>query len=160
MYIKYSQGHRSLLQLAFAPFYDTGGETLEQVAQSITGGPIPGNIPGQAGGGSEHPGLVEDVPARCRGLGWMASEGPSQPKAFCDSFCDSMNTIAKDSLPHSREGNATLSKTALGVPHCKLDTVTSSIQQAHTTGVCTVSITARSHPSSLYCRTLAEKSRF
>jgi len=31
--------------------------------------PIPGDIQGQVGQGSEQPGLVEDVPARCRGLG-------------------------------------------------------------------------------------------
>ena len=30
--------------------------------------PIPGNIPGQVGWGSEQPDLVEDVPAHCRGL--------------------------------------------------------------------------------------------
>ena len=33
------------------------------------GGPIPGNVPGQAGRGSEQPGLAEDVPAHRRGLG-------------------------------------------------------------------------------------------
>jgi len=32
-----------------------------------SGGPIPGNIQGQAGGGSEQPDPVEDVPALCRG---------------------------------------------------------------------------------------------
>jgi len=36
--------------------------------------------------GSEQPGLVEDVPAHCRGLGWMSSKGPFQPKAFYDSM--------------------------------------------------------------------------
>ena len=45
------------------------GETLEQVAQRGSGGPIPGNIQGQVGQGSEQPGLVEDVPAHCRGVG-------------------------------------------------------------------------------------------
>jgi len=34
-----------------------------------SGGPIPGNIQGQVGRGSEQPGLVEDVPAHCRGVG-------------------------------------------------------------------------------------------
>ena len=46
-----------------------GGETLAQVAQRGSGGPIPGNIQGQVGRGSEQPGLVEDVPAHCRGVG-------------------------------------------------------------------------------------------
>jgi len=31
--------------------------------------PLPGNIQGQVGGGSEKPDLVEDVPAHCRGVG-------------------------------------------------------------------------------------------
>ena len=31
--------------------------------------PIPGNIQGQVGRGSEHPDLVEDVPAHCREVG-------------------------------------------------------------------------------------------
>jgi len=43
-----------------------GGETLEQIAQRGSGGPVPGNILGQVGWGSEQPGLVEDVPAHCR----------------------------------------------------------------------------------------------
>jgi len=47
----------------------TVGETVEQIAQSGSGGPIPGNIQGQVRWGSELPGLVEDVPAHCRGLG-------------------------------------------------------------------------------------------
>ena len=33
------------------------------------GCPIPGNIPGQVGRGSEQPDLVEDVPAHGRGVG-------------------------------------------------------------------------------------------
>ena len=50
-------------------FYNEGGETLAWVGR--TGGrcPIPGNIQGQAGRGSEQPDLVEDVPAQCRGVG-------------------------------------------------------------------------------------------
>jgi len=48
---------------------DMSGETLEQIAQRGSGGPIPGNVQGQAGWGSEQPDLVEDVPAHCRGLG-------------------------------------------------------------------------------------------
>jgi len=50
-------------------FYNEGGETLAQVAQRSSGGPIPGNIQGQVGWGSEQPGLVEDVPAHGRGQG-------------------------------------------------------------------------------------------
>ena len=34
-----------------------------------SGGPIPRNVQGQVGWGSEQPGLVEDVPAHCRGVG-------------------------------------------------------------------------------------------
>ena len=50
-------------------FYNEGGETLAQVAQRGGGYPIPGNIQGQAGRGSEQPDLVEDVPAHCWGVG-------------------------------------------------------------------------------------------
>ena len=50
-------------------FYDEGGETLERVAQRGGRCPIPGNLQGQAGWGSEQPDLVEDVPAHCRGVG-------------------------------------------------------------------------------------------
>ena len=50
-------------------FYNEGGETLEQVAQRVSGGPIPRNIQGQVGWCSEQPGLVKDVPAHCRGIG-------------------------------------------------------------------------------------------
>jgi len=35
----------------------------------ISRGPIPGSIRGQIGQDSEQPGLVEDVPAPCRGVG-------------------------------------------------------------------------------------------
>ena len=52
-----------------AIFYGKGGETLGQNAQRSSEGPIAGNIQGQAGCGSEQPGLVEDVPAHCRGVG-------------------------------------------------------------------------------------------
>jgi len=44
-------------------------KTLEQVAWRGGRCPIPGNIPGQVGRGSEQPGLVEDVPTHCRGVG-------------------------------------------------------------------------------------------
>jgi len=50
-------------------FYGKGGKTLERVAQRGSGRPIPGNIQGQVGWGSEQPGLAEDVPAHCRGVG-------------------------------------------------------------------------------------------
>jgi len=45
------------------------GETLEWVAQRGSGGPIPRNIQGQVGRGSEQPGLVEDVLAHCKRVG-------------------------------------------------------------------------------------------
>ena len=67
-------------------FYHEGSKTLAQIAQRGNGGPIPGNIQGQVGWGSEQPGLVEDVPAHCRGLGQMTSKCPFQPKAFYDSM--------------------------------------------------------------------------
>ena len=62
-------------------FYSEGGETLTQVAQRGGRCPVPGNVPGQAGRGSEQPDRVGDVPAHCRDrLGWMGSKGPSNPK--------------------------------------------------------------------------------
>ena len=50
-------------------FYDEGGETLKQVVQRGGRCPIPGNIQGEVGRGSEQPDLVEDVPAHCRRFG-------------------------------------------------------------------------------------------
>jgi len=50
-------------------FYSEGGETLEQIPQRGGRCPIPRNIQGQIGWGSEQPCLVEDVPAHCRGVG-------------------------------------------------------------------------------------------
>ncbi len=50
-------------------FYTESGGTLEQVAQRGGRCPIPGNIQGQVGRGSEQPDLVGDVPASCRGAG-------------------------------------------------------------------------------------------
>jgi len=47
-------------------FYHKGGETVEQVAQRGSGGPISGNIQGQVGWGSDQPDLVEDIPAYLR----------------------------------------------------------------------------------------------
>jgi len=46
-----------------------GGETLKEVAWRGSGGPIPGNIQGQLGRGSEQPDLDKNVPAHCRGVG-------------------------------------------------------------------------------------------
>jgi len=50
-------------------FYHEGGETLQRAAQRGSGGPVPGNIQGQVGRGSEQPDPVKDVPAHCSGLG-------------------------------------------------------------------------------------------
>jgi len=50
-------------------FPHEGGETLAQVAQRSCGFPLPGSAQGQVGWSSEHPGLVEDVPADGRGVG-------------------------------------------------------------------------------------------
>lgn len=43
---------------------DDGGETLAQVAQRGCGCPIPGNVQGQLGQGSEQPFLVEEHGSR------------------------------------------------------------------------------------------------
>jgi len=45
-----------------------GHRLLRNVVEG-SGGAIPGNIQGHVGRGSEQPGLVEDIPARCRGSG-------------------------------------------------------------------------------------------
>jgi len=50
-------------------FYNEGGETLEQIVQRSSGGPILENIAGLAAQGSEQPDQVLDVPAHCRGFG-------------------------------------------------------------------------------------------
>ena len=44
-------------------------ERMEQITQRGGRCPIPQNIPGQAGRGSEQPDPGEDVPAHCRGVG-------------------------------------------------------------------------------------------
>jgi len=49
-------------------FPHEGGETLAQVIQRSCGCPLPGSAQGQVGWSSEHPGLVEDVPAHSRGV--------------------------------------------------------------------------------------------
>jgi len=41
---------------------------VKQFVQRGSGGPLPENIQGQVGQGSEHPVWVEDVPAHCRGV--------------------------------------------------------------------------------------------
>jgi len=56
-----------------------GGEALAQVAQRGGRCPIPGNIPSQAGWGSEQPDPAEDVPAHCRDCTGWALKGPSHP---------------------------------------------------------------------------------
>ena len=50
-------------------FHDQGSETQEQVTQRGGGCPIPGDIQGQAGQGSEQPALAGGVPVHCRGVG-------------------------------------------------------------------------------------------
>jgi len=52
-------------------FYNEGGETLAHVAPRGGRCPIPGNIHGQVGQGSEQPDCVEDVLAHCRGGGGL-----------------------------------------------------------------------------------------
>jgi len=73
-------------------------------------GPVPGNVPGQAGRGSEHPGLAGDVPARCRRGGWVASKGPFRPKALYDS--DSVyagkSCVCRERCSEGLGGNACL----------------------------------------------------
>jgi len=48
--------------------------------------PHPWHVQGQAGRGFEQPGVVEDVPARGRGLELDDLKGPFQPKPFYDSL--------------------------------------------------------------------------
>jgi len=42
---------------------------VTRVAQRSCGCPLPGSVQGQVGWSSDHPGLVEDVPAHGRGVG-------------------------------------------------------------------------------------------
>jgi len=51
--------------------YSEGGETLGKTDQRGGRCPIPGNIQGQVGWGSEQPDLVEDMPVLCRGV-WLS----------------------------------------------------------------------------------------
>ena len=53
-------------------YHSEGGDALEQVAQRGCGCPIPGGIQGQAGCGSEQPGLVVGDPAHHRGVATAA----------------------------------------------------------------------------------------
>jgi len=62
-------GSRFRLDINTLFFYHECGETLDQVAQSGSGGLIPGNIQCLVGWHSEHPDLTEDVPAYCRRFG-------------------------------------------------------------------------------------------
>ena len=43
--------------------------TCWRSAQRHDGCPVPEDIQGQAGGGSEQPGLAVEVPVHCRGVG-------------------------------------------------------------------------------------------
>jgi len=52
-----------------ASLQTTPSWVVQLTYQRGSGGPIPGNIQGQVGRGSEQPDLVEDVPAHCRGIG-------------------------------------------------------------------------------------------
>jgi len=73
--------------------YTEGGEVLARVAQRGGGCPIPGNVQGHVGWGSERPDPVEDVPAHGRGVDWVAFKGPFPPKPFYDydSMIDSVS---------------------------------------------------------------------
>lgn len=50
-------------------FFNDNGHTLAKVAQRGGGCPNTGNIQGQFGDCCEQLGLVEDIPAYCRGFG-------------------------------------------------------------------------------------------
>ena len=62
------------------------GETVEQASRRGGRCPIPGNIQGQAGQGSEQPNLVVDSPAYCRGIDKITFNDPFQPKLLYDSM--------------------------------------------------------------------------
>jgi len=69
--LQVKMNHFSLCQDTVEEFVQTkmGGETLAQVAQRSCGCPLLGSAQDQVGWSSEHPGLVEDVPAYGRGVG-------------------------------------------------------------------------------------------
>ena len=56
-----------------------GDEALGQVAWRTCGCLIPGSLPGQAGWGSEQPGVVEGAPAHGKGLEIDNLKGSFQP---------------------------------------------------------------------------------
>ena len=58
--------------------HEEGGEALGQAAQRGSGGPIPGNAQGQAGGGSEHLVWCKASLLAAGGSGQAALEGPTQ----------------------------------------------------------------------------------
>jgi len=59
---------------------------LKLTAQGGCGCPIPEGIQGQAGCGSEQPGLVVGDPAHSRALKLNEHCGPFQPRPFYDSM--------------------------------------------------------------------------
>ena len=63
-------------------FYSKGGETLEQVALRGGGCPVPGDVQGQAGQGSEQPDLAVGVPVHSMRVGPDGLKGPFQLKQF------------------------------------------------------------------------------
>jgi len=77
----------SVQESSLEHFYNEGGETPEGVAQRGGRCPIPRKIQGQVGWSSEHPDLVEVVPAHCRGVGLHV---PSNAKHFMILFYDSV----------------------------------------------------------------------
>lgn len=60
---------RFILDLKKEDFYNESGKTLEQIAQRDCRLPIPADIQGQVGHGSEQSDLDEDVAAHCKGVG-------------------------------------------------------------------------------------------
>ena len=56
------------------------GEALEQVSYKSCECPIPGSVQGQVEMCFEQPGLVQSIPAHCRGVGIRRFLGPFQPK--------------------------------------------------------------------------------
>jgi len=90
MHLKFFPVNITLFYLIYCPenklkvILFIGGDALEQVAQGGCGCPIPGGIQGQAGCGSEQPGLVVGDPAHRRGLKLHDHCGPCQPRLFLD----------------------------------------------------------------------------
>ena len=68
---KLFQTKKGYVQAAYKEkvFYSKAGEALEQIIQRGGGCPIPGDIQGQAGPGSEQPDLAVDIPGHCWGVG-------------------------------------------------------------------------------------------